>query len=133
MPARTVRRVVICTVASCLGAVAVTVSAGAVTPVACAKPVQAADGSYGPVLCTTGAPNRLVQAKLKLEAPRVMALSASASNTAILQAACADMSKAKASTSMLVDAYKYQFARHNWNGKHIKPARFARSLNTCSS
>lgn len=96
----------------------------AVAPVPCGKPVAAANGTHGPVLCPNGAPNRQVRTWLKKSAPHVMALPASATNAQIRNAACADVTLEHATGPLVTNAYTYQFARYDWRGKHLKPAVF---------
>ncbi|HBJ73457.1 MAG TPA: hypothetical protein DDY88_07095 [Actinobacteria bacterium] len=96
----------------------------AVIPISCGKPIEAANGTHGPVLCPNGAPNKQMRSWLKKSTPHVMALNASATNAQIRKAACADVTLMNATGPLVNDAYTYQFARYDWRGKRIKPAVF---------
>jgi len=98
--------------------------ASAATPVPCGKPVAAANGTHGPVLCPNGAPNSQMRLWLKKSAPHVMALNATATNAQIRKAACADVALENATGPLVTNAYTYQYARYGWRGQHIKPAAF---------
>ncbi len=98
--------------------------ASAITPVACGKPVAAANGTPGPVLCPGGAPNSEMRGWLVKSAPHVMALKAVTTDAQIREAACSDVALVNATGPLVTDAYTYQFARYNWKGKHLKPAVF---------
>lgn len=102
-------------------AVALPSPAMAKAPHACARATQAQDGTYGPVLCANGAPNSRARALLAKQAPQVMSLKRTATDAAILKAACADVTTANATLPMIGDAYAYQYARFDWKGKHRTP------------
>lgn len=98
--------------------------ASAITPKECGKPVAAANGTHGPVLCPTGAPNLQMRSWLKKSAPHTMALKAKVTDAQIRKAACKDVALEMATGPMVTDAYTYQYALNNWRGKHIKPSVF---------
>ncbi len=96
----------------------------AVAPDACGKPVALANGTHGPVLCPGGAPNSQLRGWLKKSAPNVMALNAQATHAQIRTAACADVATKHATGPLVTDAYTYQFARYDWEGKRLSPKVF---------
>jgi len=100
------------------------VPTSAITPVACGKPVAAANGTHGPVLCPGGAPNKEMRSWLVKSAPHVMALKAVTTDAQIREAACSDVALENATGPLVTDAYTYQYARYNWKGKHLRPAVF---------
>ena len=104
------------------------VPASAVAPVACGKPVTAANGTHGPVLCAGGAPNKQMVGWLTKSAPHTMALKSKSTNAQIRNAACDDVALQNATGPLVTDAYTYQYALHNWRGQHIKPSVFSQRL-----
>ena len=103
-------------------------SASATTPIACGKPVAAANGTHGPVLCASGAPNKQMDSWLTKSAPHTMALKAKSPDAQIRNAACNDVALQNATGPLVTDAYTYQYALHNWRGQHIKPSVFSMRL-----
>ncbi|MDD2857915.1 MAG: hypothetical protein PHU75_04485 [Candidatus Nanopelagicales bacterium] len=92
----------------------------------CAKVVEYQDGTFGPVLCPNGTPNLAVQAKLAEEAPRTMALRATATTTGATKAICTD--RATASIPMVINAYTYQYSRYQWSGRTLAPMALGKRL-----
>jgi hypothetical protein len=92
----------------------------------CAKVMEYQDGTFGPVLCPNGMPNLAVQSKLTEEAPRTMALRATATTAGATKAICAD--RETASIPMVINAYTYQYARYQWSGRTLSPMAVGKRL-----
>ena len=104
------------------------VPASATAPIACGKPVAAANGTHGRVLCANGAPNKDMIGWLTKSAPHTMALKVKATDAQIRNAACNDVALQNATGPLVTDAYTYQYALNNWQGQHIKPSVFSLRL-----